>query len=85
MDNFAIICLDDKSEICMEKFKITSENESGEDSNESKDSGESAGDVKVALQSFQEMIKIEIQELRNSIKTLEERLTKKIENITQNN
>lgn len=84
-DNFAIICLDDKSEICMEKCKITSENESGEDSNESKDSGESAGDVKVALQSFQEMIKIEIQELRNSIKALEERLTKKIENITQNN
>ena len=69
----------------MEKCKINSENESKKDSNKSKNSKESTDDMKVALQSFQEMIKIEIQELRNSIKTLEERLTKKIENITQNN
>ena len=42
--------------------------------------------MKATLQSFQETFKIEIQELIiNSIKTLEERLTKKIENITQNN
>ena len=85
MDNFAIICLDDKSEICMEKCKITSENEFKKDSNKSKNSKKSTDDMKVTLQSFQELIKTEIQELRNSIKTLEERLTKKIENITQNN
>ena len=85
-DNFAIICLDDKPEICMEKFKITSENESKKDSNKSKNSKKSTDDMKVTLQSFQETFKKEIQELIiNSIKTLEERLTKKIENITQNN
>ena len=85
-DNFAIICLDDKPEICMEKFKITSENESKKDSNKSKNSKKSTDDMKATLQSFQETFKIEIQELIiNSIKTLEERLTKKIENITQNN
>ena len=66
----------------MEKFKITSENESKKDSNKSKNSKKSTDDMKVTLQSIQEMIKTE---LRNSIKTLEERLTKKIENITQNN
>ena len=70
----------------MEKFKITSENESKKDSNKSKNSKKSTDDMKVTLQSFQETFKIEIQELIiNSIKTLEERLTKKIENITQNN
>ena len=70
----------------MEKFKITSENESKKDSNKSKNSKKSTDDMKATLQSFQETFKIEIQELIiNSIKTLEERLTKKIENITQNN
>ena len=70
----------------MEKFKITSESESKKDSNKSKNSKKSTDDMKVTLQSFQETFKIEIQELIiNSIKTLEERLTKKIENITQNN
>ncbi len=70
----------------MEKFKITSENESKKDSNKSKNSKKSTDDMKVTLQSFQETFKKEIQELIiNSIKTLEERLTKKIENITQNN
>ena len=85
-DNFAIICLDDKLQICMENFKITSENESKKDSNKSKNLKKANNEPKITLQTLQESINQAFLEIKDSIKNLEEgqeRLSKKIENIKQ--
>ena len=80
-DKFAIICLDDKAQICNENFSTTSDNKSKK---EAKSSQNFENEVKATLQTFKErFVSIEnrlntldiinqtLVELKNSVRTLQ--------------